>query len=192
MSKAAELIVSGYVGLKNRGALEELLSHRRKLLDGLARVSGIDPMHVVDQIRQEIVIIETGLKRLDSGAGAQEDAEVPPQPAASNPDNWLPAPLVTADTTRGEGQLAPAMETEIEPPAAPTPESAPIRVLGVAVSIAAPASVLLPASGSPRAVAGFDPGAYVLCAPSSNELAHRGAQESNETETAAVDILNPS
>jgi hypothetical protein len=190
MSKAAELIVSGYVGLKNRGALEELLSHRRKLLDGLARVSGIDPMHVVDQIRQEIVIIETGLKRLDSGA--QEDAEVPPQPAASNPDNWLPAPLVTADTTRGEGQLAPAMETEIEPPAAPTPESAPIRVLGVAVSIAAPASVLLPASGSPRAVAGFDPGAYVLCAPSSNELAHRGAQESNETETVAVDILNPS
>jgi hypothetical protein len=189
MSKAAELIVSGYVGLKNREALEELLSHRRKLLDGLARVSGIDPMHVVDQIRQEIVIIETGLKRLDSGAGA-EDAEVPPQSAASNLENWPRAPLVTADTTGGEGQLAPAMEAEIGPPAAPAPESAPIRVLGVAVSIAAPASVPLPASGSPRAVAGFDPGAYVLCAPSSNELAHRGAQESNESETAAVDALN--
>lgn len=197
MSKAAELIVSGYVGLKNRRALQELLGHRRKLLDRLERVSGIGPMQVVDQIRQEIVIIETGLKRLDA-AGAQEDVEVPPQTArefASNSANGVPAPLVTVDTTSGEGQLAPAPATEAEIASPPTPapeqESTPIRVLGLVVSIAATAPVVSSASGSPPGVAGLDPGAFALGAPSSNEPAHRIEQESNETETAhsAVDAF---
>ncbi|WP_439373291.1 hypothetical protein [Bradyrhizobium sp. DASA03120] len=61
MSRSVELIVNGYVRLRDRGALEDLLSHRRELLSQLSSVTGIDPRQAVEQITQEISVIEAGL-----------------------------------------------------------------------------------------------------------------------------------
>ncbi|MBM7487924.1 hypothetical protein ACVWWI_006527 [Bradyrhizobium sp. USDA 3686] len=43
MSKAMELIVAGYVKVRDRRALVDLLAHRRKVLAQLEAVSGINP-----------------------------------------------------------------------------------------------------------------------------------------------------
>ncbi|MCP3460702.1 MULTISPECIES: hypothetical protein [unclassified Bradyrhizobium] len=61
MSHSVELIVNGYVRLKDRGALEGLLAHRRELLRQLSSVTGIDPSRAVAQVSQEIAVIEAGL-----------------------------------------------------------------------------------------------------------------------------------
>ncbi|MGL3104382.1 hypothetical protein [Bradyrhizobium sp. BR 1432] len=61
MSLSVELIVKGYVRLRDRDALEDLLAHRRELLRQLRSVTGIDPRQAVEQITQEISVIEAGL-----------------------------------------------------------------------------------------------------------------------------------
>ena len=146
MSKAVESIVRGYVLLENRRALEDLLAHRQKLLDGLSRVSGIDPDQVVTVIRDEIAIIQDGLERLDgSAAGGQGEDRVKVLRLTVSEG---PAAIDKTSTHRPTGDAAGVAEQPLEPRARdadaelpagrPTPEgeqdSTQIRVLGLAVS----------------------------------------------------------
>ncbi|TFV41338.1 hypothetical protein [Bradyrhizobium niftali] len=64
MSLSIGLIVEGYVKLINRSALENLLTHRRELLQKLNRVTGIDPKEAIAQVSQEITVIEKALAAL--------------------------------------------------------------------------------------------------------------------------------
>ncbi|WP_407121612.1 hypothetical protein [Bradyrhizobium sp. STM 3561] len=64
MSLSIGLIVDGYVKLNNRSALENLLTHRRDLLQKLNRVTGIDAKEAIAQVSQEITVIETALAAL--------------------------------------------------------------------------------------------------------------------------------
>ncbi|UFW51477.1 MULTISPECIES: hypothetical protein [Bradyrhizobium] len=64
MSLSIGLIVDGYVKLNNRSALENLLTHRRELLQKLNRVTGTDPKEAIAQISQEITVIEKALAAL--------------------------------------------------------------------------------------------------------------------------------
>ncbi|SFN64149.1 hypothetical protein SAMN05216573_117126 [Bradyrhizobium sp. Rc3b] len=64
MSLSIELIVGGYVKLNERKALENLLSHRRELLQKLNCVTGIDPKEAIAQVSQEITVIEKALAAL--------------------------------------------------------------------------------------------------------------------------------
>ncbi|MET4346270.1 hypothetical protein [Bradyrhizobium sp. RT9a] len=50
MSKAIELIVAGYVKVRDRRALADLLEHRRKVLAQLEAVSGINPENATKAI----------------------------------------------------------------------------------------------------------------------------------------------
>lgn len=70
MPKAIELIVDGYVRLYDRGALEELRMHRRKMAVELKGKTGFDYSKTIDQIEDEIEVIEAGLNRLEAGPGA--------------------------------------------------------------------------------------------------------------------------
>jgi hypothetical protein len=63
---AIELIVEGYVSLRGQAALDELLTQRRKLIADLNAGAGIDCTSTIRQIEEDIVVIETGLARLDS------------------------------------------------------------------------------------------------------------------------------
>jgi hypothetical protein len=65
MSGAIGLIVEGYVSLKDQKSLDELRMQRRKLIADLNACTGIDCTSTVQQIEEEIVVIETGLARLD-------------------------------------------------------------------------------------------------------------------------------
>ncbi len=65
MSGAVELIVKGYVFLKDRTALDELRTQRRKLLADLNACTGIDCTSSIQQIGQDILAIEAGLARLN-------------------------------------------------------------------------------------------------------------------------------
>jgi hypothetical protein len=65
MSGAIELIVEGYVSLKDRKALDELRIQRRKLIADLDACTGIDCTSTIQQIEEDIVVIEAGLARLD-------------------------------------------------------------------------------------------------------------------------------
>ena len=51
MSKAIELIVAGYVKVKNRRALSDLLAHRRKVLTDLEAITGINPQNALESVR---------------------------------------------------------------------------------------------------------------------------------------------
>jgi hypothetical protein len=64
MSKALELIVSGYVKVRDGRALADLLEHRRKVLGELQAVSGINPANAVLAVQDELAIIEAGLDNL--------------------------------------------------------------------------------------------------------------------------------
>ncbi|KRP99915.1 hypothetical protein AOQ72_12190 [Bradyrhizobium yuanmingense] len=64
MSLSIGLIVDGYVKLNNRSALENLLVHRRELLQKLNRVTGIDAKEAIAQVSQEITVIEKALAAL--------------------------------------------------------------------------------------------------------------------------------
>jgi hypothetical protein len=174
MSKAIDSIVSSYVLLKNRKALEDLLAHRQKLLDGLQRVSGIEPKLLLSEVVEEIAIIQTALKRLDH-AGAQD------------PDQAKVLPLtmsdVSANIDNGASTAGPGTDQLVLPPARKTDvglaatqaasalhqERTPARVLGLAISVASTGSVVPPPSEPPGAVGGLDPGSFALYAPSSNE-----------------------
>ncbi|WFU45871.1 hypothetical protein QA640_44485 (plasmid) [Bradyrhizobium sp. CB82] len=65
MSGAIELIVEGFVSLKDRTALDELRIQRRKLIADLDACTGIDSTSTVQQIEEDIIVIEAGLARLD-------------------------------------------------------------------------------------------------------------------------------
>ena len=196
MSKAAESIVSGYVLLKNRKALEDLLAHRQGLLDQLKRVCGIDPKQVVDQIRQEIAIIEAGLERLaGKAAPAQEEDRVgvlglTVSDGAPLIDDRASAPGPAAEAARADQlEQVPARKVHVESPAtqaAPAREqgNTQIRVLGLAVSVASPAAAIPPELAPQRAVGGLDPGDFALCAASSNEPMLAIGEESKEKETS--------
>ncbi|MFC7697941.1 hypothetical protein ACFQX9_14645 [Bradyrhizobium sp. GCM10028915] len=59
-----ELIVAGYVKVRDHRALTDLLAHRRKVLDQLQAVSGINPENAVRAIQDELAVIEAGLDEL--------------------------------------------------------------------------------------------------------------------------------
>jgi hypothetical protein len=65
MSGAIELIVEGYVSLKDQKSLDELRMLRRKLIADLNACTGIDCTSTIQQIEEDIVVIEAGLVRLD-------------------------------------------------------------------------------------------------------------------------------
>ncbi|WP_314948200.1 hypothetical protein ACFKHW_30900 [Bradyrhizobium lupini] len=65
-----ELIVAGYVKVRDRPALTELLAHRRKVLAELQAVSGINPENAVKAIQDELAVIEAGLEELKPPPGS--------------------------------------------------------------------------------------------------------------------------
>ncbi|MDA9392542.1 hypothetical protein WN73_18595 [Bradyrhizobium sp. CCBAU 45394] len=75
MSKAIELIVAGYVKVKDRRALEELSSHRRKLLSDLQAVTGLDAAGAIQGIQDELAAIEAGLEQLKPPPGTIPENE---------------------------------------------------------------------------------------------------------------------
>ena len=75
MSKAMELIVAGYVKAKNRRALSDLLSHRKRVLAELEAVTGINPAKAAEAVRDEVSIIEAGLEELKPPPGSLPENE---------------------------------------------------------------------------------------------------------------------
>ncbi|WP_409190188.1 hypothetical protein [Bradyrhizobium sp. RDM4] len=75
MSKAMELIVTGYVKLRDRRALVDLLAHRRKVLAQLEAVSGINPENAAKAIQEELAVIEAGLEELKAPPGSLPENE---------------------------------------------------------------------------------------------------------------------
>jgi hypothetical protein len=78
MSQAIEQIVNAYVRLDNRRALEDLWSHRQRLIFDLkARVTDYDLSRPIAQIDEEIGIIGAGIERLSRLAADDEPAAAP-------------------------------------------------------------------------------------------------------------------
>ncbi|MET4046195.1 hypothetical protein ABIC03_007934 [Bradyrhizobium sp. RT6a] len=75
MSKAIELIVAGYVKVRDRRALADLLEHRRKVLAQLEAVSGINPENATKAIQEELAVIEAGLEALKPPPGSLPENE---------------------------------------------------------------------------------------------------------------------
>ncbi|MCK1456690.1 hypothetical protein IVB36_38875 [Bradyrhizobium sp. 35] len=69
------MIVAGYVKVRDRRALADLLAHRRKVLGELQAVSGINPANAVQDVQDEIAIIETGLEELKPPPGSLPENE---------------------------------------------------------------------------------------------------------------------
>jgi len=59
-SNTIELIVSAYVRLKNRPALEDMRELRRQLLGGLQAAPGINPRPALKHVEEDLRIIEQG------------------------------------------------------------------------------------------------------------------------------------
>ncbi|WP_354211698.1 MULTISPECIES: hypothetical protein [unclassified Bradyrhizobium] len=70
-----ELIVAGYVKVRDRRALTDLLAHRRKVLAVLQAVSGINPENAVRAIQDELAVIEAGLDELKPPPGSLPENE---------------------------------------------------------------------------------------------------------------------
>lgn len=64
MATAIERIVEAYVTLGNRGALDDLLAHRQRLLNDMNGRSGYDFRRALDEIGAEVKAVQAGLKRL--------------------------------------------------------------------------------------------------------------------------------
>jgi hypothetical protein len=75
LPSAIELIVSGYVTTKDRRALEDLRSHRRKLLADLEAITGIDTAKSIEAVREDIAVIEAGLEELEPPPGTVPENE---------------------------------------------------------------------------------------------------------------------
>jgi hypothetical protein len=75
VSRAMEMIVAGHVKVRNRRALTDLLAHRRKVLDELQAVSGINPATVIRTVMDEIALIEAGLEELKPPPGTLPENE---------------------------------------------------------------------------------------------------------------------
>lgn len=65
MEPAIKRIVEAYVRLKNRGAIEDLLIHRRRLAISLKAREGFDCSRPLAQIEEELTIIEAALEQLE-------------------------------------------------------------------------------------------------------------------------------
>lgn len=73
MTKAIDLIVAGYVTLKNRRALEEIRDHRERLLHNTRMHSGswISTESLTSALKEEISIVDAALKGLqDEGTSS--------------------------------------------------------------------------------------------------------------------------
>lgn len=70
-----EMIVAGYVKVKNRRALADLLAHRRKVLAELQAVSGINPANAAQAVQEELAIIEGALEELRPPPGELPENE---------------------------------------------------------------------------------------------------------------------
>ncbi|MCK1660488.1 hypothetical protein [Bradyrhizobium sp. 151] len=70
-----ELIVASYVKVRDRRALVDLLTHRRKVLAQLQAVSGINPENAVKAIQKELAVIEAGLEELKAPPGSLPENE---------------------------------------------------------------------------------------------------------------------
>ena len=79
MSMALELIIDGYIRLRDRKALTQLKLHRENLLAQLSAQSGgcFDLSRSIEQMQEEIGQIEAGLVRLDAQAAGFTDPMVP-------------------------------------------------------------------------------------------------------------------
>jgi len=75
VSKAIELIVAGYVKVRDRRALVDLLAHRRKVLAQPQAVSGINPQNAVKAIQEELALIEAGLVEIKPPPGSLPENE---------------------------------------------------------------------------------------------------------------------
>jgi len=61
------------VALKDRRGLEELREHRRRLLEQLRTVSGIDPIRTIERMEEDIKAIDEGLEQLKPPPGTLPD-----------------------------------------------------------------------------------------------------------------------
>jgi len=61
------------VALKDRRGLEELREHRRRLLEQLRTVSGIDPIRAIERMEEDIKAIDEGLEQLKPPPGTLPD-----------------------------------------------------------------------------------------------------------------------
>jgi hypothetical protein len=75
LSTAIQLIVAGYVKVRDRRALTDLLAHRRKVLTELQGVSGINSENAVGAIEDELAAIEAGLEELEPPPGSLPENE---------------------------------------------------------------------------------------------------------------------
>lgn len=75
MLTAMEMIVAGYVKMRDRRALADLLAHRRKVLAELQAVSGINPRNAVKAIQEELALVESGLEELKPPPGSLPENE---------------------------------------------------------------------------------------------------------------------
>lgn len=71
-----ELIVAGFVKMKDRRALSDLLTQRRKILGELRAVTGINPERAAQAVEAEIAIIEAGLEESRAPAGLSPESEL--------------------------------------------------------------------------------------------------------------------
>jgi hypothetical protein len=62
-STTIELIVSAYVRLKNRRALDDMRELRHRLLKNLG-TSGFDSRQALEQVQRDLRLIERGLEQL--------------------------------------------------------------------------------------------------------------------------------
>ena len=63
-STTIELIVSAYVRLKNRRALDDMRELRHRLLKDLQAASGSASRRALEQVQKDMQIIEQGLEQL--------------------------------------------------------------------------------------------------------------------------------
>ena len=75
MSHAMQMIVAGYVKVRDRRALADLLAHRRKVLSELQAVSGINPANAISAVHYEIGLIEAALEELKAPPGTLPENE---------------------------------------------------------------------------------------------------------------------
>ena len=61
------------MALKDRRGLEELREHRRRLLEQLRTVSGIDPIRTIERMEEDIKAIDEGLEQLKPPPGSLPD-----------------------------------------------------------------------------------------------------------------------
>lgn len=75
MPSSIETIVSAYVNLKNRRALEEMRELRRQLLEKLQSTSGIDSRQSQELVLEDLRVIEEGLEQLRPPPGTLPENE---------------------------------------------------------------------------------------------------------------------